>query len=713
MVEKVREVQTVCGACTNSCSIKVILKDGKFDKVYGVPDDPRTKGSICAKGLGAKQLLNDPNRLKYPVKRSGERGENKWQIISWDEALEEIAERFNMVKEEYGPRAVGFYNGQASGWGFPYQMYQRLSHAFGTDPSWGTSECFVPRLIGQAMTYGGMPLYPDYENANMIVCWGRQPAFSSATTMHGIFDAKERGAKLVAIDPLRFHVGAKADKFLRIEPGTDLALALAVLYVIVEKDLWDHEVVNNYTNDPGLAKLSDHLNGGNSDKVKYTPEWAEKITGIAAKEIREFAEELAKTKGVCILTGHGLEGRINVTQTARAIAIIRVVTGNIDAPGGDLMSMMSPKLNAEFTLNKMVNPDEKYPEFAHLMNVPQYNPPESHWPLLYAMQGCIPTPDSLDMIEEGKTKVGIIQACNPLVMFPNTKRIKEILSKLDFIAVIDPYISETAKELADIVLPAATYLERTEPEFFEYDRYYPYIRLRKQVGTFEEALPDWLICVKLADKLGLGEHFPSEDIEYYTDLLLKPSGITYEELNSKPYVEYDKFEYKKYKKQGFNAPGGKANIYSEVFAQMGYEPLPRYTEGSENTRSTPEVAKDYPFICFSGRPGPMYVHDQGRTLPWIREMRHEPTAMINTIDVKDYNINEGDYIELKSLRGDMKIKANVTNKVGKGSVYVPGGWAEANYNQLGIDDKFCPISSQPNYMTCLVSLKKVKEEGQK
>ena len=391
---------------------------------------------------------------------------------------------FNKVKAEHGPRAVGFYNGQASGWGFPYQMYERLAHAFGADVSWGTSECFVPRLIGQAMTYAGMPLYPDYENANMIVYWGRQPAFSSATQTHFVMDAHDRGCKIVAIDPLHFHIAAKADQYIRIEPGTDLALALAVLYVIVEKDLWDHDFVNNYTNDPGLEKLTKHLKGENSDKITCTPQWAAEITGIPAKTIEKFAQELAETKGVCILTGHGLEGRINVTQTARAVAIIRLVTGNFDAPGGDLVTAMSPKLNAEFTLNNMVNPDEPPREFVELMNVPQYNPPECHWPLLYAMQGCMPTPDSLELIDDGKVKAGIIQACNPLVMFPNTAKVKETLSKLDFIAVVDPYITETCTELADIVLPAASYLEKTEPEFFQYDRFSPYIRLRKQGCRF-------------------------------------------------------------------------------------------------------------------------------------------------------------------------------------------------------------------------------------
>ena len=193
--------------------------------------------------------------------------------------------------------------------------------------------------------------------------------------------------------------------------------------------------------------------------------------------------------------------------------------------------------------------------------------------------------------------------------------------------------------------------------------------------------------------------------------MLKPSGITYEQLDKDFDVKFADIEYQKYKKGGFALPGGKANIYSEVFGQMGYEPLPRYQEGSENTRSTPEIAKDYPMLCFTGRPGPMYVHDQGRTLPWIREMRPEPQAMVNTKDAKKYGIEENDTIDVQSLRGRIQIKAHVTNIVSEGCVYIPGGWSQANYNQLSIDDAFCPISSQANYTTCLVKLSKADKEA--
>jgi len=709
MSVQTKVVQTVCGGCSNYCAMNVTLKDEKIIKIEGVFEDPMTRGVLCSKGLAGRQIVYDPRRLKYPLRRAGKRGENNWARITWDEALEEIAYNFNVIKENFGPRAIGFFNGQGRGWRFNYLMYQRLAHAFGTEPGMGASECWVPRLIGEALTYGGMPSYPDYEHTRMIVFWGIQPAFSKTTQLRHIFDARDRGAKIVVIDPLRFHIGARADEFIRLEPGTDLALALALLQVIVETDLWDHDFVNRFTNDPGLEKLRAHLNGGNRDGIKYTTEWAEKITGVSADTIRRFATELATTPGVIIHTGHGIEGRINVTQTARAIAIIRLVIGNIDAPGGNLFTATAPKLSSQFTLNELAAKDCEKPACAEYTGARRYNPPGCNYPLLFMMFGCLPTPDLMEQMKKGEIKAALFQAGNPLVMLPNSNEVRATFSKLNFFAVIDPYLSETARELADIVLPAASYLERTEPEWVGFGR--GKVQLRRKLVTIGESLPDWQIVVKLGQKLGLEKYFPAEDIKCYTDLLLEPAGITYEMLEQNPGgITFGEINYKKYEQTGFSLPGGMANIYSEVFAQMGFDPLPVYVEGSENIRSTPELARDFPLTGFTGRGGPMYVHSRFRTITWLRELCPEPKAMINTKKAGELGIADGDLLDIESPRGKITIKAEVTNIVGENCVYVPGGWADANFNELGISSQVDPISSQQNYKTFLVRVSK-NEKG--
>ncbi len=219
--ERKRTVPSVCGGCHNSCRINVEVDGEQIVRVTGVPGDPRTDGAICSKGQAGPQIAHDPRRLLYPVRRAGERGAGTWERISWDEALRELASRIEDAKEQYGRTSVAFIRGQAPGWGFTYDMTQRLAHCVGTEVGMGASECFVPRAVAEAITYGGMPSHCDYANADLLIFWGKQPAFSCAPSLRKIYDAHDRGAKLVCIDPLRFHLGATADVVLQPEPGTD------------------------------------------------------------------------------------------------------------------------------------------------------------------------------------------------------------------------------------------------------------------------------------------------------------------------------------------------------------------------------------------------------------------------------------------------------------------------------------------------------------
>jgi len=701
-------VRSVCGRCHNHCNIDVFLREGKVIGVEGVQDDPRTKGSLCSKGLAAVQYLNDPRRLLYPVRRIGKRGEGKWKRISWDEALNEIAEKFNSIKKKSEPQAVLFCRGQAATWGFPYDILIRLAHAFGNEPCMGSSECFVPRALGEALTNGGFAMHHDFPKTDLIILWGWNPTFGTPTQQHFIFDAKERGARLIAIDPLRFHIGAKADLFVRIEPGTDLSLALAMMYVIVEEALWDRECVNEWTNDPGLKELRKHLNGNNRDGIVYSPEWAESITGISKKIITDLAREYATTKRACMLTGHGLEGRINVTQTGRATAILKAITGHFDAEGCDVVVPLGPPRNPKFFLNELMAGKhlEEKPVVDFNNPLLYYPVKDVTYPLLLAGQGLIPTPDALRWIDEGRAKAVFMQGGNPLLMLPQPDEVRNSFERLELLVVVDPYLTETA-QIADIVLPAATYLERTEISWFKYEWYLPILYLRQKVAQIGEARSDVQIIIDLARKLGLDEYFPKDDPVYYMDEILKPTGITVAELKKHPEgIPYGTISYQKYKTEGINLPEGKVNIISRILEQFNFDPLPVYVDGSETPRRK-DLARDYPIIAFSGRPGPMFVHCQQRSIPWIRELRPEPQAMINPKTASEYRITTGDDVLVESPRGKIKIKSEVTNKIGPGQIYIPGGWAQSNYNNIGISRDLDPISGMANYMTCLCRISKI------
>lgn len=703
------EVKTVCGGCHNCCPIIVQIENNRVVQVSGVPNDPRTGGAICSKGQAGPQIAHDPRRLMYPVRRVGARGEGKWERIAWDEALFELAEKMKRAIVSDGPRSISFIRGQAPGWGFTYDVTQRLAHTVGTDVGMGASECFVPRAVMEGISYGGMPSHCDYDNADLLIFWGKQPAFSVAPSLRKIYDAHDRGARLICIDPLHFHLGATADKVLQPEPGTDLALMLAMIFTIVEQGLWDSEFVDAYTNDPGLKRLSAHVRGENGQGIPYTPEWAESISGVAAADIRDLAVEYATTKRAGIVSGHGLEGRVNVSQTTRALCILRIITGHLDRIGCDVFTPKSPDRNPNFTMMNHMVPNFVPEGPTRMFHVPPYNHPDSSWPLLFSGQGLLPTPDVYRLMHEGRTKVAIFQGANIMVTQPSPDTSRAAMANVDYICVIDPYLNETA-ELADLVLPAATYLERTEPEWFKSDVWLPILTLRQKCVEVGEALPDTQIIIKLGRALGYEEEFPTEDIAYYIDEDLSPAGITLDRLREHPHgVWFGQIEYEKFKKSGFRAPGGKANIWSEVLEANGFDPLPIWIEPAESSRAKPDIAKDYPCVLFTGRSGPMYVHEQRRTIPWLREIQPEPYLWLNNVWARKLGIQNGELVEVSSPRGKIRIKAEPTPIIKPGWLYVPGGWADANYNVMGIDDELDPISSQANYTMCAGRVDKIDD----
>lgn len=706
-------IKSVCGQCHNSCRFIATLENGKLIKVMGDPDDARTQGAFCSKGLAATQIAYDPRRLKYPLRRKGPRGSGEWERISWDDALTEVADKLKDIKEQHGPRAIGFFRGQASGWGFQYLMLQRFCNTFGIVPGMGTSECFVPRVIGEVTTYGGIPLYSDYDHAKLLIFWGRQPTFSTAPLMRKIFDARERGAKIVFIDPIRFHLGARADQFVYIEPGTDMALALAMLTVIVEEDLWDREFVNNHTNDPEVQQLRKHLNGGNRDGVTYSPEWAEAITGISAEEIRSLAREYATTSEACILVGHGVEGRTNITQTARAIALLRAVTGHIDQKGCDVLVPPSPNYNPKFFFNHLMEPEYQEPDDMRLFgNSHTFVPEGCSYPLLYMMQGLHATPDVMRDLRDNTIKATFTQGGNPLRMLPNSAGVRDAFLKTEFNVVCEMYHTEMTA-VCDIVLPTGSYLERTDPEWFKYDYALPVVNLRRKLIQVGECKSESQIIVDLARKLGLEEYFPSTDMKYYIDDLFARESFTYKDLEqSEDGIVFGPVMYDKLAQFGVDLPGGKVNIVSAILEANGFDSLPVYYEGVENRRSQPEIAKEYPLNALTGRAGPHFVHSQLRTLPWIREITPEPHMLINPVKAHELGIGNDDLVLVESPRGSIKLKAQLTEIIDPSSVYIPGGWEEANYNLLGIEEDVCPISSQANYMQCLCRVSPISEGGQ-
>ena len=342
-----RAVDTICRMCGRYCPVRIFVEDGRVEKIEGIPKNFVTNGGVCGKGIAAVQLEYEPNRILHPLKRVGDRGSGHWETVTWDQALSEIADKLTEIKAEYGAKALVYHHGAAIQhvWGY----IRRFMNAWGSPNEAGHSHlCHIPRQLAHTLTYGGMP-QADYENTNLMLLWGYNPVYSSALHFAPqILAAKERGAKLIVVDPIFTAIASKADIWLQPRPGTDGALALGILNCIINENLHDQTFIENWT--IGFEELRKRVK-------EYDPERVSEITWVPAVKIREVAELYSTTKPAILEDGNGIDQHTNVVQTDRAIAILRAITGNLGVPGGHFfrpslgladvsLSEMAPKINS-------------------------------------------------------------------------------------------------------------------------------------------------------------------------------------------------------------------------------------------------------------------------------------------------------------------------------------------------------------------------------
>lgn len=646
-------VRSTCSICSRLCGVLVHLHDGKITKVEGDPESPVNRGRLCVKGYASVERLYHPGRLKHPLKRAGARGEGKWKRISWEEALETVAAAMNGAKEKHGAESVVFVQGAPKGFG-PY--FERLRNLFGT-PNMVTAAhvCSVPRRIAAYATYGQSAATGpdqaadlDYPPAGFIL-WAANTEISDLPGYIRLEEAIARGTKLIVIDPRKTNFAARADLWLQPRPGTDLALALAMINVILNKGLYDESFVAKWT--IGFDKLQQHVKGN-------TPAWAEKITWVDAEKIEAAARIYATSKPGCIRDGNGFEENINSVQTARAIAILRTITGNLSIPGGEVDW-------ADLPLGKMS-------EFILDDKLPQGQRDK----MIGADTGIAPFPPSWIALPQLVTKAILtdnpypvkalcIQGSNPLITWSNVQEVHRALMKLDFFYVADLGMTPTA-ELADIVLPAATYLEVNDVAARA-----PFLGIRQKVAQIGECWSDQKIINELAKRLGFEDYFWN-DVEEALDIILKPAGFTFEELKRLGGVKVGR-EYRKHLRGGFNTPSRKAEIYSTLFEKWGHAPLPQYHEPPETPYSAPELARDYPLILTSCHHYP-YYHSENRQVSVLRGIQPEPVIEIHPKTAAELGIEQGAAVYIETKRGRIKQWALLTEGIDPRVVGVSYGW---------------------------------------
>ncbi len=650
-MEEVKKIRTACRSCHGGCGVIAHVKDGKVIKVEGDPDSPISHGSLCSKGLAILQLAYHPDRILYPLKRVGAKGEGKWQRITWDEALDTIAERFKKVIADYGPESIVV--GQGTGRDYESHLY-RFANLLGT-PNVLTAGhmCYVSRVGSTLITCGTLPI-ADYEGGpKCIVMWACNPLWTNPDEYKGenFWRAYKKGAKLICIDPRKGFIAEKADLWLQIRPGTDAALALGFHHVIIEEELYDKEFVENYIHgwDPFKERVM----------KDYPPEKVQEITWVDKELIRKAARMYATIKPACIHWGVPTEQTINCVNYTRATTGLMAITGNLDAPGGNALFVNPPtRTVSEFARHKDLPPEQQ----AKRLGGDQFK--------LGARVALINPKKAWDAILTGKPyplKAGILCGSNPVVTRANAREAYEALKKLEFLVVIDLFLTPTA-ELADIFLPSATWLEQNHVA--DNWKRHGYVLARVKCMEVGECWQDHKIFMELGKRMGQ-EWWPT--VEDALNYLLEPSGLTWEQFKEKGYLRGEMVYYK-YKQRGFSTPTKKVELYSTILEKWGYDPLPKYVEVPESPYSTPHLLKDYPYILNAGLRTPTFFHSANRQIPWLREIRPDPIVEIHPETAKKHNIKEGQWVYISSPRGRIKQRAKLNPNIDPRVVVAEHGW---------------------------------------
>ncbi len=639
-------VRSTCGMCFGACGVRVHVSGGRVVRVEGDPESPVNRGVICPKGRASAEYLYHPERLTHPLKRTGPRGGDQWVRVSWDEALDTVASGFLKARAADGPQSVALIQGASKG--LIHSYAERLANAFGT-PNVSTTGhvCFLPRLLAAQLTCGYYPV-PDYESQPAcLMVWGANLAETRIGEHHRTVRQIGRGTRLIVVDPLPTVLSRKACHWLRLRPGTDLALALGMLNVIIGEELHDKRFVAHHT--LGFDRLRTHLQA-------FTPRWAADICGVPADDIQAAARSYAAAKPAGLQWGNAIDHGADSFQTARALMILRAVTGNLEIPGGDLRPdypLEGPGA-ADISLRGSLAPELRAKR-------------------LGAQSGLLPAfirvPAATLMtaiLEERPYPVNclFIQGSNPLHTYAGARRAYQALRKVPFSAVVEHFMTPTAA-LADIVLPAATYLEF---DSVVGPPYYPYAQVQQRVvGPIGECRSELEIVNGLAERLGLGELF-FEDTQKLLDSVLAPTGLNFAAFRETVSIA-GVTSYRRFESEGFETPSKKVELFSPRLQDWGHLPLPAY-------RSAPGEkggSDDFPFHLTS-RKSVYYLHSGGRHIRSLRTRHPEPLMRIHPGSARARGIHDGDWVWIETAAGRIKQRAKLSEEIDPGVIWADYGW---------------------------------------
>lgn len=663
-----REIQqTLCRMCDDRCGIDVHLEDGRIVDILGNKDHLWNRGRLCVKARAAVDMVYHPDRILTPLKRTVD----GWQQIPLAQALDEIAARLVAVKEQNGARSIGVWKGEAIGFGQQENLARRFVHALGS-PNYFSNDsmCYAARYFGFKLVDGAWPV-PDLENARCIVLWGANPPYAHPNMTQYVTAARRKGATLVVVDPRLSAIARRADIHANLRPGTDGALAWGLIRQIVESGAYDKDFVERYT--VGFRKMVEYAEA-------FTPEAVEAETGVPAATVRAIARALeGAAPQVAAYVGNGLEHHENGVNNIRAIATLDGLLGALDREGGTFFKEAVPL--RDLTLYDEVPLKHLGPLGAE------------RFPVLYDLrQECHSMTAIEAMLRDDPypLRALIVTGANPASTNPNSTRVLEALKSLDLLVVRDLFMTETAA-VADYVLPAASFLERTE---LHAHAKHQIVSVTRRVVSWPGVQGEYEFWHDLAFRLGIGEYFPWEDETALNRWLLEPTGLTLEELEAHPEgVEYSPARPGRWKETGFDTPSGKVELASQYLKDLGYEELPVYL--SPAYRREPDAA--YPFVLITGARKLLYLHSRFRNIPRFLTAIPGPEVEMHPDDAVALGVSDGDAVRVTSRIGavEIPVKVMAPNEILPGSLQITHGWSEANVNLITHDDRFDPISGFP------------------
>lgn len=676
-MKNVYEIKTACRACHGGCGAVCTVEDGKVTAIRPDKDSPLSKGKMCIKGLKSLEILYHPDRLKYPLKRIGKRGDGKWKRISWEEAYQILAEKINTAKERYGAESIVIAQGTGR---HHFQHVPRFAYTIGT-PNWlepGFAMCFFPRVQALMMRFGSYAVVDYYGKIKprYILVWGHNHDVTNAggECQFLLQEAVAQGTRLITIDPRRTATAKQSELWLKIRPGTDDALALGLLHIIIRENLYDKAFVKNWCY--GFEKLKKSVKD-------YTPEYVSNITWIPKELILQTARTFAMNKPSAIEWGCAIEHTPNSLQTAHAISMLMAITGNYDVPGGWLEGMgimPNPGHNRHFLTKELELKRLGQEQFKIACGADMPFPSASIAVAYEAMLTGKPYP----------VKTLLMFGNNGLLSNGGTQKTQEAMNNLEFISCMDLFMTPSAA-MSDLVLPAASWLELNEllspPDLSSHT-----VLIQKQVVRTFECKSDEEVFCELCDYMGLdyGAKTPEEIYDWQLKETGKKypqwKGMTFEKLKEINYFQVPP-QYYKYKKRGkFLTPSGKCELYSNIMKQNGYAPLPYYEEPPESPYSAPDLYEEYPFILTTGGRTRNFFCSEHKQIPFLRQHHPYPVVELHPAAAEKYGIQNGDWVCISTKRGSIIQKAAVTDGIDERVINCEYGfwYPEDGYPDFGL-----------------------------